>query len=63
MRQDSRFIITVIVAMVLEVERGSTFNEICVETEVQESCTKLTMLHGAIPTETLFTAPLHISLG
>ena len=57
------FIITAIVAMVVEGERGSTFHEICVETEVQESCMKLTMLHGAMPTKTCFTALLHITLG
>ena len=49
--------------MVVKVGKGSTFDETCLERGVQENCAKLTMLHGAKPAETLFAAPLHISLG
>lgn len=51
------FITTVIVAAVVEVERGSTFHETCLIMEVQESCRKLIMLHGAKQAETCFAAP------
>ena len=46
---------------IAEVESGSTFHETCLTTEVRKSFTKPTMLHGATPAETCFTAPLHTS--
>ena len=46
---------------VAEVESGSTFRETCLATEGRKSFTKPTMLHGAMPAETCFAAPLHTS--
>ena len=46
---------------VAEVESGSTFRETCLATEVRKSFTKPTMLHGAMPADTCFAAPLHTS--
>ena len=43
---------------VVELESGSAFRETCVATEVRKSFTKPTMLNGATPAETCFTAPL-----
>ena len=37
------------------------FRETCLAAEVRKSFTKLTMLHGAMPTETCFAGPLHTS--
>ena len=44
---------------VAEVESGSTFRETCLATEVQNSFTKPTMLHGAKAAETCFAAVGH----
>ena len=43
---------------VAEVESGSTFRETCLATGVRKLFTKPTMLRGATPVETCFTATL-----
>ena len=55
------FFATAIVAIVAEVESGSTFREICLATEAQKSFTKPTMLHGAMPAVTCFASSFHTS--
>ena len=42
---------------VAEIDSSSTLRDTCLATEVQKSFMKLTMLHGATPAETCFTAP------
>ena len=49
------------VATVAEIDSGSTLRDTCFATEVQKSSMEPTMLHGATPAETCFTAPLYIS--
>ena len=48
---------------VAQVDRGSTFRETCLATEVRKSSAKATLLHGAKPAETCFAAPLYTSFG
>ena len=63
------FITVAIAAIVAEVESGSTYratvtfslNLSCNRSEIQKRFTKPTMLHGAMPPETCFAAPLHTS--
>ena len=44
-----------------EIDSSSTLRDTCLETEVQKSFTKPTILHGATPAETCLTALLHMS--
>ena len=55
------FITTTIFGTVAEIESGSTLRETCLATEVQESYSKPTVMHGARPPETCFAAHLHIN--
>ena len=56
------FITSAMVATVAEIDSGSTLHDTCLITEVQESFTKPTILHGATPAETCFAAPSHVSI-